>query len=667
MGKIKASIPILRAKYLLPAVLAIFASIQVYNIASGTGRKWLSRIQRTYRMTSMERNALFYIGSSGADFMDFLITVVPEDGSVVVAPQGVIFAQQSLLQFFLMPRSVPHCGCDRNLEHFSPSCIACLRDPKHYVPAIGEFPPAEIMKGWKTLIPYPVDSYLYHGVYAPLQIAAEQSVPQEDHVGSLLAAFVIDIAVCAAIFALGYLIADVLIHTQGKENAIAAGVPLGMGVLSWTTFLVSWAGIPITILTFIVVYAVLIGIITIIRRRYLPADSIRPIDMRSFGERITELKQRPFFLALLLVTVLFSLVTIVITVGRSFSTTDGIANWAIKGYAIALEGTVSAGLKWGAHLITYPQNIHITIALFRLVDGDILPGSKLMYALSAVSLMYGCYAAWRRRHVPENVALLGLLTVLSVPLIYEFATLGWANFIFTTYLVLGTIYWSAGLTDRKPGLLTLGGALLAFSAWTRPEGIGFTLVIGLATVIALWIKNRRRYLPKWILLLLLIPLSYFILTFTTMDMESTEIGSSIVTFLKNVLNGNLRISLLSAILRYALENFQDVSTWGYLTALILLLSVFVLIFRKEPISEFAISIGTATLATFLFPIGMFFVAYFDKVEDYMSFLNQVFDRTMMPALILLFFILIVLSSRPEHFQQAVESLPSDNENNVLKT
>jgi hypothetical protein len=667
MGRIKASVPILRAKYLLSAVLAIIACFQVYTLASGSGRLWLSRIQRTYRLTSMERIALFYIGSSGADFMDFLIEVVPEDGSVVVTPQGVIFAQQSLLQFFLMPRSVPHCGCDNNVEHYSSSCIACLQNPKHYVPAIGEFPPAEVMEGRKTFIPYPVDSYLYHGIYIPLQSAAVQAAPLEDHADSLLAALVIDIAVCAAIFALGYMIAELLTWARGKEYAIAAGLPLGMGALSWTTFLVSWAGVPITLLTFIVVYAVLMGTIALIRRRYLPSASIRPSSPRNLRDQIKQLKQRPLFLGLLFITVLFSLIMIVITVGRSFSTTDGIANWAIKGYAIALEGTASAGLKWGAHLITYPQNIHLTIALFRLVDGDILPGSKLIYALIAVSLMYGCYAAWRRRNVPDSVALLGLLIFFSVPLIYVFATLGWANFIFTAYLVLGTIYWCAGLADRKPGILTLGGALLAFSAWTRPEGIGFALVIGLGSFFVLWIKNRRRYLPYWILLLLLIPGSY--LLFGAAAMKTTEIGSSVGSFLTSITSGEIDLSPLSIIFQYALGNFQSISTWGYFTWLILLLFFFTALFRRKQISEFVLSISSAVLVSFLYPIGIFFVAYFDKSASFINFLNRQFDRAMMPTLLLLFFILIVMSSRSTNrqFQRETESLPFNEGNGSTST
>ncbi len=652
MGRLKATILGPITKNIILGILGIVASFQVYSIASGDGRLWISRIHRTYQMTSMERNARFYIGRSGSEFMQFIANTVPEDGFVVIVPKGVIFAQQSLLQFFLMPRSIPNCGCDENPAQYSSSCIECLRNPKHYIPAIGDFPSPEVMEGWKTFIPYPVDSYLYHGIYVPTDSHPEQSVSPDNQASSLLVALCIDIVVCVAIFILGYLISDMMVQTPNKNPAVVAGIPIGMGTLTWATFLVSWAGIRITLLTYIAVYAVLIILIMLVRHRYYHSESFPHISLRNCTERIKDLKKHPLFLGLVSITILFSILTIVITIVRGYSTTDGIANWAIKGYATALEGTVYAGQKWGAHLITYPQNIHLMIALFRLVDGDILPGSKLIYALITISMFYGCYTAWRRREVPANVALLAALLVFTAPLLFKHATLGWANFIFTTYIVLGTIYWSEGLSEQKPGFLALGSALFAFAAWTRPEGIGFSLAIGFATLIVTWIKKRQRFAPSWILLWILIPATY--LLFSATSMTTTEIGSSLGNFLTSITTGNLDLSPLLVTFKYALSNFQIVSTWGYVTWFILLLIVFVALFQRKGISEFALSIFTAALISFLYPIGIFFIAYFDKSDFFINFLNRQFDRAMMPALFLLFFILIEMIFRSNKQQIQVE-------------
>ncbi len=648
VGKFKASILTQYLKYIILGILGIVALLQLYSITAGDGRLWLSRIHRTYQMTSMERNARFYIGRSGSEFMKFLVDTVPEDGSVVVVPEGVIFRQQSLLQFFLMPRSIPHCGCDENPTQYSPSCIECLRYPNHYIPAIGNFPSLEVMEGWKTFIPYPVDSSLYHGIYVPIDSHPEQSVSQDNQANSLLVALSIDIVVCVAIFFLGYMISDTIIRTLKKNHAIVAGIPIGMGTLTWATFLVSWAGIRITLLTYIAVYAVLISLIMLVRHRYYHSESFPHINLRNFTERMKGLKKHPLFLGLVSITILFSILTIVITVARSYSTTDGIANWAIKGYATALEGTVYAGQNWGAHLITYPQNIHLMIALFRLVDGDILPGSKIVYALITISLFYGCYIALYRRKVPANIALLGVLIFFSAPLVFRHATLGWANAILTTYIVLGAIYWSEGLAEQKTGFLALGGALLSFAAWTRPEGIGFSLAIGFTTLIVTRIKKRQRFAPGWILLWLLIPASY--LLFSATSMTTTEIGSSLGNFLTSIITGNLDLSPLSTIFTYALTNFQLISTWGYITWLILLLIVFVILFQRKGSSQFTISIFTAALVSFLSPIAILFIAYGEKSETYIRFLDRQFDRAMMPALLLLFFILIVRVFRSDNRQ-----------------
>jgi hypothetical protein len=282
----------------------------------------------------------------------------------------------------------------------------------------------------------------------------------------------------------------------------------------------------------------------------------------------------------------------------------------------------------------------------------------MIYALITISLLFGCYQAWRRQKVPAEFALLGALIFFTAPLMYRHATLGWANFIFMTYIVWGTIYWSEGLAEQKPRVLTLGGLLLALAAWTRPEGIGFLLAICLTTLVALRLMKRKRSVPGWILILLVIPGSY--LVFSANAMTNTEIGSSLGNFLTTIKSGNLDLSPLSTIFTFAYQNFQLIPTWGYVIWLILLLMVFITLVQRKGSSAFDISIFSASLVSFLLPIAILFIAYGEKSSDYGKFLIRQFDRAMMPALLLLFFVLIVKgfrSDNPQNQKQKDEQHP----------
>lgn len=103
---------------------------------------------------------------------------------------------------------------------------------------------------------------------------------------------------------------------------------------------------------------------------------------------------------------------------RAYSTYDGIANWTLKGYGMALERSIFAGAKWGGHVLSYPQNLPLTIAMFRLADGDILPGSKLLFPLFAFSLFLGINRHLRAMGTRSWISLLwiALLAILILTL-----------------------------------------------------------------------------------------------------------------------------------------------------------------------------------------------------------------------------------------------------------
>lgn len=575
--------------------------------------------------------------------MNFLSSTIPENGTIVVPSQAVRFSQQSILQYFLMPRGVIHCGCNKDPQFYSTRCIECLRDYSNYVPAIGEFPSNATMEGYKEFVPHTIDSYLYHGVYAPIaqDIVGFQSRKTNDY--SLTTAFVIDLVICGLFFYLGFQITSIIFHGHSRHHAVIAGIPIGVGTLTWVIFLASWAGVPLSLGSIVVIYIALIITVSM-AKRFLLTKVHNPGTTFSIQSLLSDdpLPRAAFIATFLLLALLLGM-GIVISVGRGYSLYDGIVNWATKGYGIALEGSVYAGQKWGGHHLEYPQNIHIMIAIFKFADGDILPGSKLILPLFHMSLLFGCYIALRGQRVPPTVALIGLLTLFSIPMIFKHETIGWGNFIFTTYIVLGAIYFSEGIANHKTDRQILGGLLLAFATWTRPEGIVSWAALIIGSTVGLRLLRRRVSLTKWLLLTVLIPASY--LFFSSGFLQSGEIGVTLKRFFESFTNGTFSLQPLSFLLGYSWRKLSYVRDWGYILPVVIFLGIVLVgTLKKRKIEPNILTYIIATGITILIPLAIFFVAYTHKANHYTGFLNMSFNRAMMPAVILTFLTLLMLTS-----------------------
>ncbi len=583
--------------------------------------------------------------------MRFLSSTIPNDGAVVVPPDSDQFSAQSTLQFFLLPRSIPSCICDENPNEYSTFCIECLRKDSNYVPAIGGFPAPEVMNGWKTLIPFTPKSSIFHGIYAPLQPEPTQPDTPIKEPTPLFIALVIDVLICLLIFLLGYFISTEIIQVRESFRALVAAIPVGMGSLTWAVFLVSWVGIPVSLITFLIVYLGLLSAVVAVRIRtlpdeekFIPSISIKPLIQNLSNKRLS------FKGILFLIVIMFGL-ALFISVGRGYSLYDGIANWALKGYAIAYEGSIYAGQKWGGHSLSYPQNIHLMISLFKLADGDVLPGSKIMFPLFAVSLLYGCYKALRRWNVDDVVALLTVVTVFTVPVIFTHSTFGWGNFIFTSYIVLGTLYWIEGISNQRFEILILGGILLAFSTWTRPEGIAFAAAITLGTWLTNRIKGKKIVLPRRLLMTILIPVTF--ITFSYSSVRQDEIGQVLNAFWENITRGIFNLQHLSLLSNFTFNRFIDTYVWGYIPHIIVLLFAFILVGRRlTSESEATLLIVSSTIAL-LFPLFMFYAASFSKTK-FTGFLYVSFDRAMMPFIVLIYFSFAKLTLGSK-FQQTANS------------
>ena len=595
---------------------------------------WLKRTYRNISLPSMERNALFLFGGKGTAFLKLISSSVPLDKPVVV-PEGYgELSQQSILQFFLMPRGIPGCYCADYLisDQISAECKSCLLKYDHSIPAIGKFPPDELLVSEKKFISF--DPNWYRGIYVPPSSPGNDAELFIEMDTSLPAALVLDILSILLIFLLGASIALTIDQSIQWIDLIAVGIPIGGGILSWFIFIESWAGIPISLSLYFFSWLGIFFIVQFIRKVLLKKNELigwPDLNLRRAG---VWLRNHPHLLAIILVVAFLFLSSLIISIGRGYSIFDGIVNWALKGYGIAFERTVFAGQKWGGHSLEYPQNIHILIALFRILDGDVLPGSKMLFPLFTLSLISGCYSLWRTVGITIEHAILGMLIVFSIPFLFLHSTIGWGNLIFSTYLVLAVCYLVVGVQLNQPRKFLIAGFLLSFAVWTRPEGIGYVLPLGILFVGARWASRKSRISEfVWLLPIALVSVSW--LGFSSRSLSRGEIGQVLDAFFRSLLSGDVEFDSLRYILEYAYEQFTTIDTWGLVYYLIVLFIALSFLRISSWKNSSIILTFISGLIAFAVPIFMFYAAAYSK-NDMATFLWASFNRAQFPSAILLF-------------------------------
>jgi len=614
---------------------ALFAivSFQVYTVFTNYAGQWLSRAWRTRSLTSMERNVLFLYGNNGAEFMEFISQNVPFD-SPIVLPNGYdVFSTQSLLQFFLFPRAIVGCDCPAFLhdEISTEACTACLLDPDRVIPSLGSFPPEHPIADKKDFIPFPSSDW-YHGIYVPISTSVTNPEPFVHMEMPLIQAFLIDLGIMLLLFLTGASISYSIDSQLRWKDLIVLGIPVGAGSSTFSIFIFSLVGISITFSLYLIVMVVLLAGTTTFRlithRNIFPSlPAFSPIEF------LKAKRSSILFVVIFAGFAIFFGMSIVISVARGYSLYDGIANWALKGYAIAETGSVTAGSRWGGHVLSYPQNIHLLIAMFRLADGDVFPGSKMLFPSFCISLLLGCYIFLQRHGVNRILSLLGAALILSTPEIFVHSTLGWGNLIFTAYLILGVFFAVYALTSKRTSTFWISGLLIGFAVWTRPEGIGYAVSLGvlLLGTIVFWRGPRRAFLA-WAAPIAVIAAiwGYFSLSWIAND----EIGIVTNSFLASILNGNFRLDILVYLIRYGVSRFTLIQFWGvvFVVGVILLIGGMLRLIKQIPL-HVTVIIGAAAIS-FLIPLFMFYVAGFDKT-DLQIFLDVSFDRALFTGVIFL--------------------------------
>lgn len=441
-------------------------------------------------------------------------------------------------------------------------------------------------------------------------------------------------AILLAASCLGFVIANLLLRNSDAADALSVSLPIGMGIWTWQLFLVSWAGVTLTIGVAAVLYAVLLAAglsIYFIDRRRTSLGSLS--DRSSFWRR--GLMPAPRTIAITALLAIPTVLAIGVSIGRAYSYWDGAAIWSIKGYGIALEGSVYAGARWGAHGLSYPLNIPLAISLFQLTSGDLLPGSKLIFPLMYASMLLGIYRYTKHRGLGLPESALILVLIATTPKVFLHATLGYANLALATYLVLGALWGMEAIISGDRRTYVLSGLLLGLAAWTRPEGIVYCIVIVPALLFTQKISGQRRpHFLAWILPLIVIYGIWSV--FSWQHLQSSSIGSAMGSLLPSIRSGEYRLWELYLIPRLFLNRMFDIRIWGLFFPITgMVAAVGLLSLRRLRAEPDLLASLLLVLTMSIVPIGLFYVQSFSHPNDIFQILNRSFDRAFLPAAIMI--------------------------------
>ncbi len=317
----------------------------------------------------------------------------------------------------------------------------------------------------------------------------------------------LSLATFAGLVVLGGLCAATLLPRRGWFALIGAAFPLGLGVTTWTLFLISWAGAPLSpavlhgALAALILFS-LAGFLRFGHGRSAGAEG----EMLSRGSR-TAIVGAASGIALLLVAAL------ALAVLRSYSTWDAMAIWASKGYGIALAQSVFGAQEWGSFGLNYPLNIPLAIAVFRIIGGDLLPESTFVFPLFYASLLFAAFGFLRRGGRRATPAAVGALLVGSLPIVFDHASQGYANLPLAVYLILGTLRAIEATLDEDPRGQALSGLFFGLACWTRPEGVLLSAATAAGLTLALrYSLAGRQSQVQWLLPMTAVALPWIVFT-----------------------------------------------------------------------------------------------------------------------------------------------------------
>jgi hypothetical protein len=346
-----------------------------------------------------------------------------------------------------------------------------------------------------------------------------------------------------------------------------------------------------------------------------------------------------------------------VSLTQSYAMFDDIIIWAQKGYGIAEKGTLYAGQDLGGHGLAYPLNYSLMAALFKLADGDVIPGSKFQNPLYLGSMLLVVYYFLRHWRVNALLAAAGVLFIPTLVELYKYASYGFANMTFTANLVMGSLWTINGLQSRQPRHVLMGGVLLGLAGWTRSEGLFFAAVILIALAIARIILGKKPFLSWWsIPPLAVIPGIWMV--FAGRYIAEDQVGDVLGVIVRQMLKGQIDTMPIRITLDYWASQLVAWRAWGLIVpvvTVILLASLFIGVYaylrfgkRRSAGIALLLQVFFFALACIAMPFWLFFVAYPSEGPGFMVFLSVLIDRTSLPAVTAVIVLAVTLLGQIEY-------------------
>jgi hypothetical protein len=595
---------------------------------------WGWRAKQVWNEPRLVRSADMSLGAQAARIIEYVNQVVPPDATILLPP-GQNEARFSLvrsMQYFFFPRHLIACS-----DISSHLCEDALGSPDVYVLATDDFPPPEATVN-RTFVEPDGELGWFKGVYGP-SFQHGQAPSSFSWIGTT-GVMAKDLAILLGFLILGVLVLLAIVPDWMPLELMAMAIPVGAGCFTWVLFLVSWAGIHLQVASTLVVYGLLLLSVGLVVVRAVPRG-------KGPAGWLGDMAGRPGATDVLLLGagVGIAALAVALSIATSYRLYDPAQIWSVKGYGIGFEGSIMAGADWGVHGLAYPLNIPLQVAVFFMIDGDALPGSKFLYPLYGLALCVSVYAFLRRQRVNQPVAGLGSLFLGSVPIVFFHASSGFANLPFTFYLVSGILWAVDGVHSGSIRDQALAGLLLGLAAWTRPEGILYSVAaLAVIMVFARMTYPRRAAWAALVAPVIMIAGAWFAFSLAGATLHGSNLQQAVTVYSSDTLAGQIDLSGLWTIVKvftYSMfvpyrAMFPAISAtyWGALFPVVLVLMIWGanrFVWRLNPKG----SVLYALLAVVgAINVAVFYIRSYSK-SNFPAFIERAFPRAFLPTAVLM--------------------------------
>lgn len=611
--------------------LVVMLALQVVFAFDGFSSE-LFQVYKNIGQSGLWRSAKFFKGTKFANYILFLNENIPDDAVVFLPPKELApkaLASTPVMQFYLSPRQIANCT--------DSACFEMSGVENTYILIVKNFPPlaTELTDG---------DAVMFNDTWGVLRPSDTRGKIQPEFAGfgsliEIIKAVLLPVIWLLVLTAVGALIIAGV--TDDSSWIIRLSLGYGMGVMLYSLAIAFISLLDIKINTMAVV--VITGVSLLCSLGY----HVVTVRLKKTGDKVAAEATRtktPIDKGHLLWGAFFVLLAglaAIISVGKSFHATDSIMLWGAKGYGIAADESIRQITEWGTNTVAYPLHIPIMIGSFKTVFGEILPASKLLFSGYFLAFMFAIYALLQRIGVRRVIAGAAAAIFATTPFILRHATIAYANFGLTFYIVTAMLTAELSLHKSVPvsfrGYLLLSGLLFVGAAWTRPEGL-ILAWLGIAVVLMAQYANKRVWLPVKQFGVLVIPLVIYSICwvwFKSVVYATYPIKDNIISrAVRQILGGNYHFNEAAYILQSVVTHLFSPRIWGALGFMLIIIFGVMAAFAAFRLRKSLFWFGVLSV---LGVTGIYYFLSFSGVHDVSWWVQTGLDRMMMPGIAALWF------------------------------